>query len=54
MRVLGISTIANLAQTEPTPATVVTHQEVLETGALAVPRLIEVVRGVVGRLNQIG
>lgn len=52
MRVLGISTIANLAQTEPTPAAVVTHQEVLETGALAVPRLIQVVQGVIGRLSE--
>ena len=54
LRVLGISTVANLAQTDPTPDAVVTHQEVLETGALAVPRLIQVVCGVLERLSEAG
>ncbi len=52
VRVLGISTIANLAQTDPAQGSVVTHTEVLETGALAVPRLIQVVQGVIGRLSE--
>jgi purine-nucleoside phosphorylase len=52
VRVLGISTIANLAQTDPAQGSVVTHTEVLETGALAVPRLIQVVQGVISRLSE--
>ncbi|WP_374685608.1 purine-nucleoside phosphorylase [Promineifilum sp.] len=47
LRVLGISTIANPALPDPTPGTVLTHDEVLEMGLRAVPRLIQVVRGVV-------
>jgi purine-nucleoside phosphorylase len=50
MRVLGISTIANLALPDPPPDTVLSHEEVLAMGQLAVPRLISVVRGVVRRL----
>jgi len=46
LRVLGISTIANLALPDPTPGVVLTHDEVLEMGLRAVPRLIQVVRGV--------
>lgn len=50
MRVLGISTVANLALPEPIPGTTLSHEEVLEMGQRAVPRLITVVRGVVRRL----
>ncbi|MFO7661829.1 MAG: purine-nucleoside phosphorylase [Chloroflexota bacterium] len=50
MRVLGISTIANLALPDPPPDTVLSHEEVLAMGQVAVPRLISIVRGVVGRL----
>jgi purine-nucleoside phosphorylase len=53
VRVLGISTIANLATTDPAAEVTTTHQEVLEMGARAVPRLIEVIRGVVNRLDEI-
>lgn len=53
VRVLGISTISNLATTDPTAEVTTTHQEVLEMGARAVPRLIEVIRGVLGRLDDI-
>ena len=53
VRVLGISTIANLATTDPTAEVTTTHQEVLEMGARAVPRLIEVIRGVIGRLDEV-
>jgi purine-nucleoside phosphorylase len=47
MRVLGISTISNMALPDPVPGTEQTHEEVLEAGRLAVPRLVEVIRGVV-------
>ncbi len=52
LRVLGISTIANLATTDPTADVTTTHAEVLEMGARAVPRLMQVIRGVVGRLDE--
>ena len=53
VRVLGISTISNLATTDPTAEVTTTHQEVLEMGARAVPRLIEVIRGVLSRLDDV-
>jgi purine-nucleoside phosphorylase len=52
VRVLGISTIANLALPDPPPGMTLNHEEVLEMGLQAVPRLIAVVRGVVGRLDE--
>lgn len=52
VRVLGISTIANLALPDPPPGLTVNHEEVLEMGARAVPRLIAVVRGVIRRLDE--
>lgn len=51
VRVLGISTIANLALPDPLPGLTVNHEEVLATGQLAVPRLILLVRGI---LRQLG
>lgn len=53
LRVLGISTIANLASLDPSPGFTVNHEEVLEMGQRAVPRLIAVVRGVVRQLGQL-
>jgi purine-nucleoside phosphorylase len=52
IRVLGISTVANLALPDPPPGLTLNHEEVLEMGQRAVPRLIAVVRGVVGRLEE--
>jgi purine-nucleoside phosphorylase len=52
IRVLGISTIANLALPDPPPGLVLNHEEVLEMGLRAVPNLIAVVRGVLGRLDE--
>lgn len=52
IRVLGISTISNLALTDPQPGMTVNHEEVLEMGLRAVPRLITVVRGVIQRLEE--
>ncbi len=46
MRVLGISTITNMALPDPPPGTAHSHEEVLAAGQQAVPRLIQVVRGV--------
>ena len=46
MKVLGISTISNMALPDPVPGLMQTHEEVLEAGRLAVPRLVEVIRGV--------
>ena len=52
IRVLGISTIANLALPDPPPGLVLNHEEVLEMGLRAVPNLITVVRGFLGRLDE--
>lgn len=53
IRVLGISTIANLALPEPVPGTILSHEEVLEMGQQAVPRLITVVKGVIRSLDDL-
>ncbi|HMT22424.1 MAG TPA: purine-nucleoside phosphorylase [Promineifilum sp.] len=53
IRVLGISTISNLASLDPGPGFTVNHEEVLEMGQRAVPRLITVVRGVVRQMDQL-
>lgn len=52
IRVLGISTIANLALPDPMPGVTLNHEEVLEMGKSAVPRLITVVRAVVRHLDE--
>ncbi len=53
IRVLGISTVANMALPDPPPGLTLNHEEVLEMGLRAVPRLITVVRGVLGRLDEV-
>lgn len=53
MRVLGISTITNMALPDPPPGTAHSHEEVLAAGAQAVPRLIQVVRGVLRDLPPV-
>lgn len=50
LRVLGISTITNKADPDPQPGTVVTHDEVLETGRQIVPRLTTLIRGILRQL----
>jgi purine-nucleoside phosphorylase len=50
MRVLGISTITNLAVPNPAPGTVLTHEEVLETGQRIIPRLTTLLHGLLKRL----
>ncbi len=49
-RVMGISGITNIAITDPTPEKQTTHEEVLETGKIIVPRLTELIKGVLADL----
>jgi purine-nucleoside phosphorylase len=46
MRVLGISTITNVAPHHPSPDHETTHDEVIETGKIVVPKLITLLRGI--------
>ncbi len=50
MRVMGISSITNKAILDPTPEAVVSHEEVLETGKLIVPRLTQLLYGILPQL----
>jgi len=50
MRVMGISSITNKAILDPTPEAVVSHEEVLETGKLIVPRLTQLLYGILPKL----
>ena len=50
MRVLGISTITNLATPDPAPGQETSHQEVLEVGRIVVPRLTRLIHGILQRL----
>ena len=52
-RVMGISGITNIAITDPTPEKQTTHEEVLETGKIIVPRLTELIKGVLANLPPI-
>lgn len=54
MRVLGISTITNVAPHHPDPHHETTHDEVIETGRVVVPRLIKLLRAFLQRLPQSG
>lgn len=51
IRVLGLSGISNVAIDQPTSARATTHDEVLETAKVIVPRLTELIRGVLGELS---
>lgn len=50
MRVLGISTITNIATPDPEPGQETTHEEVLEVGRIVVPRLTHLIHGILRRL----
>lgn len=50
MRVLGISSITNKADPDPAPGAVTSHEEVLETGKVIVPRLTALLRGILRQL----
>lgn len=52
MRVLGISSITNKANLDPTPTATTTHEEVLETGQQIVPRLVALLRGILQQIND--
>jgi len=53
MRVLGVSGISNVAIADPTEERQTTHQEVLETGQVIVPKLIGLLKGVLGELPPV-
>jgi purine-nucleoside phosphorylase len=50
LRVLGISGISNMARFEPSPEQLTTHDEVLATGQVIVPRLTALIRGILRAL----
>ncbi len=50
MKTLGISSITNKADPDPKPGTVVTHDEVIETGKQIIPQLTTLLRGVLDQL----
>lgn len=50
LRVLGISTITNMTTPDPQPGAVTTHEEVLEVGALVVPRLTRLLHALLRRM----
>ncbi len=52
MRVLGISGISNKANLDGN--TITTHEEVLQAGRIIVPKLTQIIRGVLQRLNAQG
>ena len=52
IKVLGISGISNIALAEPTADQVTSHEEVLATGQLIVPRLISLILGVLDRMAK--
>jgi purine-nucleoside phosphorylase len=51
LRVLGISTITNMALPDPPLGTVLSHEEVLETGEKILPRLSALIQAIVADLN---
>jgi purine-nucleoside phosphorylase len=51
MRVLGISTITNISILETSSAAETTHEEVLETGKIVVPKLTALLKGILAHLD---
>jgi len=52
MRVLGISTITNIAIDQLDASRKTSHEEVLETGRLVAPRLLALIKSVLARLGE--
>jgi purine-nucleoside phosphorylase len=52
LRVLGISSISNVALAEPEPGQETSHDEVLAAGQQIIPRLTSLIRGVLARLGE--
>ncbi len=50
MQILGISSITNKAIPDPAPGTELSHEEVLETGKIIIPRLTALLRGILQKL----
>ena len=50
IRVLGISTITNMAIPDPAPGTELTHEEVLETGKEVIPKLTALIHGILQQI----
>ena len=50
MRVLGISSITNVTIQETTSEAETTHEEVLETGKIIVPKLMALLKGILAKL----
>ena len=53
IRVLGISTITNMANLDPSQEDFTNHEEVLEIGKLVVPKLAKLLRETVVRLGEL-
>lgn len=51
MRVLGISTITNISILETSSSAETTHEEVLETGKIVVPKLIALLKSILAGLD---
>ncbi|HXV99468.1 MAG TPA: purine-nucleoside phosphorylase [Anaerolineae bacterium] len=51
MRVLGISSITNISILETSSTVETTHEEVLETGKLVVPKLMALLKGILAAMN---
>jgi purine-nucleoside phosphorylase len=51
MRVLGISTITNISILETASTAETTHEEVLETGKIVVPKLTALLKGILAHLD---
>jgi purine-nucleoside phosphorylase len=51
MQVLGISTITNISILETSSMVETTHEEVLETGKIVVPKLIALLKGISAKLD---
>ena len=51
LRVMGISTLTNMAVPDPKPGTVLTHEEVLEVGREVVPKLTNLLHGLLAQLD---
>lgn len=50
LKILGISSITNMAVPDPKPGTVLDHEEVLETGKQIIPRLTVLLKGILQQL----
>ncbi|MCA9916489.1 MAG: purine-nucleoside phosphorylase [Anaerolineales bacterium] len=50
LRIMGISSITNMAVPDPKPGTVLDHEEVMEMGKQIVPRLTALLRGILQKL----